>query len=238
MERSPDVTKIAPDGTQSVYATGFWGGCFGLLFGDSGKLYVSNEYFGQIDVVTPGGGHVKTLATGLTGPKHIAFDPEGNILVAELQAGRVSSIDRKGTVTTLATGLAGPMDVEVGPDGEVYVTEVFAGRITKLTSSGPVTVSEAVPMPTGMEFHADGRLFVAAFDAEKVFTVDITDGTAAVFAAVPRPMDIHFGGSTAQARADVLGSSGIPGKGLGKAPGLQKEFNEKSAAADHAGMKK
>jgi len=38
-------------------------------------------------------------------------------------------------------------------------------------------------------------------------------------------------------KADILKDSGVPGKGLDKAPGLQKPFNLNSKAADHAGKK-
>jgi hypothetical protein len=38
-------------------------------------------------------------------------------------------------------------------------------------------------------------------------------------------------------KAAVLSGSGVPGKGLDKAPGLQKEFNPNSQAADNAGKK-
>lgn len=39
-------------------------------------------------------------------------------------------------------------------------------------------------------------------------------------------------------KADILKDSGVPGKGIDTAPGLQKEFNPKSQAAEHAGKKK
>ncbi len=38
-------------------------------------------------------------------------------------------------------------------------------------------------------------------------------------------------------KAEILKLSGVPGKGLDKAPGLQKPFNDNSQAADHAGKK-
>ena len=43
---------------------------------------------------------------------------------------------------------------------------------------------------------------------------------------------------TAPTKADILIGSGVPGKGLDVAPGLQKPFNPKSQAAGHAGKKK
>lgn len=38
-------------------------------------------------------------------------------------------------------------------------------------------------------------------------------------------------------KADILSGSGVPGKGLADAPGLQKEFNPNSRAAENAGKK-
>jgi len=38
-------------------------------------------------------------------------------------------------------------------------------------------------------------------------------------------------------KADILKDSGVPGKGLDKAPGLQKPFNPDSKAGEHAGKK-
>jgi hypothetical protein len=43
---------------------------------------------------------------------------------------------------------------------------------------------------------------------------------------------------TVSTKADILIDSGVPGKGLSHAPGLDKEFNENSKAADTAGKKK
>ena len=42
----------------------------------------------------------------------------------------------------------------------------------------------------------------------------------------------------ASTKADQLSSSGVQGKGIANAPGLQKEFNEKSKAGEKAGKKK
>ena len=49
--------------------------------------------------------------------------------------------------------------------------------------------------------------------------------------------DITLEVAGGNSKADVLGNSGVPGKGLSTAPGLQKEFNPNSRAAEHAGKK-
>ena len=44
-------------------------------------------------------------------------------------------------------------------------------------------------------------------------------------------------GNVTMTKAEILKLSGVPGKGIKKAPGLQKLFNPKSQAAEHAGKK-
>lgn len=50
--------------------------------------------------------------------------------------------------------------------------------------------------------------------------------------------NVSFLVDTVSTKADILIDSGVPGKGLSHAPGLDKEFNENSKAADTAGKKK
>ncbi len=51
------------------------------------------------------------------------------------------------------------------------------------------------------------------------------------------PNTFLIGPPPANTGGDVLIDSGIPGKGLADAPGLQKEFNPKSRAGENAGKK-
>lgn len=50
--------------------------------------------------------------------------------------------------------------------------------------------------------------------------------------------NVSFLVDTVSTKAEILIDSGVPGKGLSNAPGLDKEFNENSKAADTAGKKK
>lgn len=44
--------------------------------------------------------------------------------------------------------------------------------------------------------------------------------------------------NTTMTKAEILKERGVPGKGIDKAPGLQKPFNPKSRATERAGKKK
>jgi hypothetical protein len=239
-EHSPDITKIAPGGATSFYAA-ISSGCFGLLIGPSDELYVSAFQSGQIEMVAPGGGSVSVVATGLTGPMHLAFDGAStpDLLVAEFYAGEVSRVNiASGAVTTIATGVSNPVDVARGPDGNLYVSEVFVGEVSKVDGAGVVTLLTAgLNGPTGLAFHQDGRLFVANIYAGNVSIIDIGTGVATLFkSGLTQPVGLNFGYEPfTQNKADVLKAKGVPGKGIDKAPGLQKPFNPNSKAEQNVG---
>ncbi|GAI51919.1 unnamed protein product, partial [marine sediment metagenome] len=106
--------------------------------------------------------------------------------------------------------------------------EIDLGEITSLAQGDNVTVAKSytvdendLPGPiintanvTGT--YADGRSILAISDQVSVsLTIN----------------------KTLLTKAEILKLSGVPGKGIDTAPGLQKPFNPKSQAAEHAGKK-
>lgn len=97
---------------------------------------------------------------------------------------------------------------------------------------------------------APGEIITATASYKMVFA-DVLAGaiknTATVTGIDPggRPVSASSGEITVSAnvikslltKAEVLKLSGVPGKGIDKAPGLQKPFNPKSQASEHAGKK-
>jgi len=115
--------------------------------------------------------------------------------------------------SALEFGAANAYVSKFDPGGDVLWT-TFVGP-TGSWSGGPSAYGVALD---------DGNAYVAGRDGGG-------DAFAAKLSGVPPT-------GTGQSGADILSGSGVPGKGLDHAPGLQKPFNEKSAAADNAGMKK
>ena len=69
-------------------------------------------------------------------------------------------------------------------------------------------------------------------------TVTGTDPYGALVSATTEPVSVSlYINKWLMFKAEILKLSGIPGKGIEKAPGLQKLFNPKSQAAEHAGKK-
>jgi len=67
------VTKIAPDGTQTIVVSGL-GSLLGLAFDPNGNLFVAGRTDNVIYKITPDGS-VSVFATGLDGPEFLAIEP-------------------------------------------------------------------------------------------------------------------------------------------------------------------
>lgn len=181
---SREVSKIDTAGNVSPYVTVPMS-CFGLLFAPDGTLYVSDFDAGQIVTVPAGGGSFTTLASNLNSPMQMVFDTDGSILVTEFYGGQLSRVDGRGYVTPIAAGLVDhPVGVAVGPDDNIYVSELFTGRLMRIDRSGhasPLAATGPLTGPAGLDFHRDGRLFVAEMSAGAIVTVDIDTGAVTPF---------------------------------------------------------
>jgi sugar lactone lactonase YvrE len=114
------IFKFAPAGASSVFVgpAAFTSvqGPVGLTFDRSGNLWVTTEgnEFGPggdaILVFAPDGTE-STFATGLADPRGIAFDPSGDLFVAELKAaaaGDILKFTKNGSQTVFASNIGRP----------------------------------------------------------------------------------------------------------------------------------
>lgn len=149
-------------------------------------------------------------------------------------------------------------------DKDVTVT-IHKGTITDavLATSNTINITASSP-PEGLVYHFDltSPLTVVPDDVY-VFQVEATgdgfvalmgswdgseEGTAAyldgrgIVAGTPDwdglAVDFFFNTWGLDTKAGILKGSGVPGKGIDKAPGLDKPFNEKGKGKDNAGKKK
>ncbi len=111
------------------------------------------------------------VPTGL----HVGTD--GNVYVATLGgdvpgAAAVLIAQADGTFVEAATGLTWAVDVALGPDGALYVSQLTAGfegeqpapgNVVRIGADGDAEpVLEDLPFPHGIEFDADGNLYIVA----------------------------------------------------------------------------
>lgn len=128
-----------------------------------------------------------------------------------------------GYVTMTVTGLP------VWPDWETTHFD-FPSAITLVPGNTyvlEVRSTEDIGLATTGDFLGDGTAY--------------PDGELTLSGVIPLGgMDLGFTTYFEEGtrnKGDILKDSGVPGKGLDDAPGLQKEFNEKGKGADNAGKK-
>ncbi|WP_426211833.1 NHL repeat-containing protein [Massilia sp. TWP1-3-3] len=198
----PAATTMGWPATVSDVAGGF-ADPFGVALDRQGNVYVADA--GEHNRIARVGldGQVTILAGGREGrsdgsgaaaafhtPSGVAFDPAGNLIVADTGNNAIRKVTMQGVVTTLAgDGTAGfrdgaarqaqfnaPIGVALDKAGNVYVTDTYNDRIRRIGVDGLVSTvaGSGVPgaldgpaasamfdTPTGIAIDAAGALYVA-----------------------------------------------------------------------------
>jgi sugar lactone lactonase YvrE len=164
-ERQGAVRKKAPVATL-IYPNG-------LALDGKGDLYISDigahrilklDRRGHVVVVAGtgeggfGGDGGPAIKARLFAPQDLAFDPDGDLLVADTYNHRIRRIDRQGTITTIAGN----------------------GKAAYAGDNGPA-LQASLNNPQGIAFDRDGSLFIADTYNHVVRRVD-RDGKITTFA--------------------------------------------------------
>lgn len=145
------------------------------------------------------GGPPLPLATGLSGPIRVAAAHDGSVLVTELTASRLSSIDPgTGLVTPVWTGapLQRPFGVAVDGDGTPLVVDDRALAVFGVTPSGVSTFYQGAPfrLPQGIAVLPTGDFAVIDGLVDAVFLVPRGGATPTPLVGSPplgNPCGIH-----------------------------------------------
>jgi uncharacterized protein (TIGR03437 family) len=183
------VRKVSPNGVISTFAGTGVGGysgdggpataariyqAAGLAVDRAGNVYIADVVGHRIRKVSPDG-IITTFAGGGSGgdgpanqalinaPGGIAFDPGGNLFVAEIGSGLVRKITPDGIISTVIDGLDRPDNVAIDLAGNLYVAEFT--RVQRLDPTGLLT-----------PFFQKLRPFVAADSSGNVYLSDYNTG--------------------------------------------------------------
>ncbi|MEP7074225.1 MAG: hypothetical protein ABI878_00330 [Acidobacteriota bacterium] len=167
--------RLGPAGLRSVTTLAGIGREFGEPYGVAAKdgiIYVSDGQNGRILTITPRG-IVSIYAQGLDTPSGIAFNKQGELLVADSGSNSIKKIDEKGATTTIA-GMNGkpgyvdgdvasaqfhaPIGIAVSDDGGVYVADTYNDRIRLIRDRKVFTIAG------GGRGFADGPGSIARFN--------------------------------------------------------------------------
>ena len=167
--------------------------------GGPGQTYTIN-----FNAITPGPGDPTTLfASGFQDPWGMAFDGQGDLFVAEVNANRVSRVTSDGTASVFATGIPSPHGVAFDGFGELLVTS-RDGNVYKVSSAGVATafLTDLIQQPFAVTTGPDGSIWVVEnfngllrrYDAFGAFqeSFDVSSAGFARFLAFSPTGDLHF----------------------------------------------
>jgi len=240
------LAEIGPTGFDGMSALDF-DPTSGTLYGIVESWSSHSSLLVQIDPESGSGVPIGIIGEALF--SDIAFDASGTLYAWE-RSDALYTIDLStgaGTkVGDCGCWTQGEQGIAFDSTGTLYL-KAWWDMWEIDTSTGQRVLSTNV----GLQPYSNDML---AIDANDVFytghrwlgdrfvlrTLDPNTGTLTEIGWNPQFLisGLAFTKSTTHTKADVLAGSGVPGKGIDKAPGLQKEFNPNSKAAENAGKKK
>jgi sugar lactone lactonase YvrE/Tol biopolymer transport system component len=186
------VRKIAPNGIITTVAGG------GTMFGDN----------------------IPATAAQLQAPFAVAVDAQNDLYIVDAGAtgsGLVRKVTPDGTITTLLFGLGEPEGIAVDAQGNLYIAESLNNDVLELSTTGvvstvagtggvgsggdggPATAAQ-IYFPVGLTFDAQGDLYIAEADGNRVRKVT----PAGIISTVAGNGTAGYGGDNGPATAAAL----------------------------------
>jgi sugar lactone lactonase YvrE len=192
----------------------------GLAFDRFGTLHVSSRFDGVVYQVTAGG-VLSVYVEGMGVSTGIAFDTKENLYVGD-RSGTIFKISPERQIYVFATiePSISAYHLCFGPEDSLYVTGPTTSSydaVHRITQAGEVDVFyRGLGRPQGMDFDAQGNLFVAASLNGRKGIVRITpEREASLFLAGPNIVGLAFvpGGKLAITTTNALFSidAGVEG---------------------------
>ena len=152
------IYKIAPDGTQSVFADVPPSGSLG--WGPDGYLYVAQSWENKIARVSPDGQTVEDYLEDVDTPVDFDWDQNGNMYICSNDAG--FKMYDGAAVTHLADIGGGAKSCRVFGDN-VYLTNIWDSQIMKFpitgTGVGEAEIVYQGDSPVGLEIDSEGTIY-------------------------------------------------------------------------------
>lgn len=203
-----NVLKVPPGGgSGSVVSTGgiTLDSVAGVALDGGGNLFIADQGAGQVVVVTPEGGvsvlSITGLSEGLFEPMALAFDPAGNLYIADAKYSRIIKVSSleiaegasagEGSVIGTGSYALGPGVPGVAVDAAetVYIADPANHRIVQVTAAGAASllvlagITPVLSSPQGVSVDGMGNVYIA--DTGNGRVVEVT--TAGVASVVSTP---------------------------------------------------
>ena len=175
------VTKITPDGTASIFASGF-SSPNGLKFGPDGYLYVPSAAANKISKVSLSGQVSDYINIGT--PSELYFDEDGLLYVTNYQNGTISTIDSANNITTLFSGtpLNGPIGVLKDAAGTLYIGNFTDGKVFRIDNGNTFVEIGDLPGWLGFMILIGDNIYATAYQNHRIYKIPIDGSGQTVFA--------------------------------------------------------
>jgi DNA-binding beta-propeller fold protein YncE len=122
--------------------------------------------------------------TDLKAPRGVAINGAGEVIVADMDGGRIVKIDGSG-VRDLAKDLQMPIGLALDGDGAAWVTEFATGAVKRvdLVTGKAEEIAKGLAQPTAVAVMTDGRLAVVESGVGRVSALDPKTGQRAELAS-------------------------------------------------------
>jgi sugar lactone lactonase YvrE len=189
---SGQIYRIDKNGLKSVIATGF-PGANGIQFNKkTGRLFVSECFFGNrvLEFDPTGANPPKVLVAKdvLNTPEGFDFDPDTqDLIIPDLGTGKIVRVNPdSGDVQVIYEKLPHPVALKIGPDKMAYIADMHTGEVFRLSLDGKKveTLAKLSPGLDNLAITKDGRLFVTSWWEATVYEVS-TDGSGKYKALFP-----------------------------------------------------
>jgi hypothetical protein len=156
------------------------------------NLFVADYAAGNIYAFTTDGAQ-STFASGVNGPRGLAFNSAGDLFEADLASDEIHEFTPGGVEGTFASGLNAPYGLAFNTAGDLFVSDDDSGNIYEFTTKGvQSTFASGLARPTGLAFDGAGNLFVGDQFTGCIYEFT-TNGMKSTFASgLDTPLGLAF----------------------------------------------
>ena len=162
------ISEILPGGIDVPIVSGLdeLNHTVGMTFDASGNLYVADSIERSILKIAPDHS-ISTFATGFLVPNNLAFDRNGDLLVAD-ESSDLASVSPDGSVQRIQPAFNGLTyiftinDLAFDSHGNLFLADIFGEKIDKITPAGDVSVfaNPGFPFVNSIAVDSQDNLYV------------------------------------------------------------------------------
>lgn len=185
-QQNGTVFRIAPDGTATLFASGFNQPVAlaldsNLFAGGAGYMYVADAGTNALYRLTSSGASA-SFATGLNKPAALAIDPSGDVYVSNTGGNTVTEYSSSGAVAATVSGLSSPTGIALDPSsGALYIANTGANTLLKDTGGTLTTLASGLASPLGLAVDTASNVYVVSGGVGSIYRI-LPAGSVTVYA--------------------------------------------------------